>query len=58
MDAVLIAPYKYIHSGDGSEELYDLTADPGERLNLAGSAAWRSVVARLRAYLEGVTGED
>jgi arylsulfatase A-like enzyme len=34
MKSVLVRGLRYIRNGDGSEELYDLTGDPGERRNL------------------------
>jgi uncharacterized sulfatase len=37
---------------DGSEELYDEEADPGERVNLAARADLASLKARLRARLD------
>lgn len=54
MNAVLAPPYKYIRGGDGSEELYDLEADPGERADLHGTPALAAVLARLRHYLDGI----
>lgn len=44
--------YKYIHRGDGFEELYDLRQDPQERQNLAYSEAHRTTVGRLREKLQ------
>jgi arylsulfatase A-like enzyme len=35
MRSVLLWPHHYILNGDGTEELYDLGADPGEMRNLA-----------------------
>jgi hypothetical protein len=32
--AVVLGRYKYVHSSDGQHELYDLEADPDERVNL------------------------
>jgi arylsulfatase A-like enzyme len=37
--AVRMNGHKYVRDGDGSEELYDLTADPGERTNLCARDA-------------------
>jgi len=42
--------FKYLRSGDGVEELYDLVADHGERNNLA--PAREGEVARLQAMLD------
>ncbi|MFM8932910.1 MAG: sulfatase-like hydrolase/transferase, partial [Gemmataceae bacterium] len=43
--------YRYIRYADGSEELYDLVADPREWTNLAGEASVAAVKARLRGHL-------
>jgi arylsulfatase A-like enzyme len=43
---------KYLRSGDGVEELYDLEADPWERHNLAAERP--EDAARLRAAMEGL----
>ena len=45
------ARYRLIHYADGSEELYDLKADPGERTNLAGEAAHAAAAENLREYV-------
>ena len=36
MKAMVAGGMHYIRSGDGSEELYSLEADPEERMNVAG----------------------
>jgi arylsulfatase A-like enzyme len=46
--AVVNQRWRYIHYADGGEELYDLAADPNEWTNLAGSASFGEVIARLR----------
>lgn len=46
--------WKYVHRYPaGPHELYDLTADPGERTNLVDALHARSVVEALRGRLEG-----
>ncbi len=49
--AVRTEGWKYIHRGDGREELYDLAADPGEHHDLLPQPppAARSALERLRA---------
>jgi arylsulfatase A-like enzyme len=47
MRSVLIGPRHYILNGDGSEEIYDIEADPFERVNLlAGMSPERLAVFR------------
>jgi arylsulfatase len=45
--------FKYLRTGDGAEELYDLAADPGEQRDLAAEnpAECRRLAARLDAEL-------
>ena len=43
--------WKYVHYHDEPAELYDLEADPGERINLSGRAEQAQVEAALRARL-------
>lgn len=43
--------YKYNRYRSGEEELYDLSADPGETANLADDPAYRAVKVRLDAEL-------
>lgn len=43
--------WRYIHYADGTEELYDLQADPHEWTNLAASADHSQVLAEHRAWL-------
>ena len=49
--AVRDARHRLIHYADGSEELYDLEADPDERTNLIHDAASADVAERLRESL-------
>lgn len=50
---------KYLRTGDGAEELYDLAADPGERHNLARDhpEQCRRLAARLDAALAGLASD-
>ncbi|MFZ5831228.1 MAG: sulfatase [Planctomycetota bacterium] len=42
--------WRYICYADGSEELYDMEADPNEWKNLAGDAKYADVLAELRGW--------
>jgi arylsulfatase A-like enzyme len=46
--AVINRQWRYIHYADGTEELYDLTADPHEWVNLAGQEKHRAVIAEMK----------
>ena len=46
--------WEYIRNAQGGEELYRWTQDPGEQVNLAGSAEYRPVVDAFRARLFAV----
>ncbi|RMG37523.1 MAG: DUF4976 domain-containing protein [Planctomycetota bacterium] len=46
--------WRYIRYADGSEELYDMQADPHEWTNLAGDRRFSKVIAELRRYLPKV----
>ena len=48
---VRTARYKYAHYEDGSAELYDLKADPHERINLAGDLRHAETEHRLGCLL-------
>lgn len=43
--------FRYIRYRDGTEELYDHRADPGEHRNLATDSEHKEIKARLAAYL-------
>lgn len=49
--AVRTERWRYIRYADGSEELYDLDADPREGTNLAGQAQYAEVLAEHRPWL-------
>jgi arylsulfatase A-like enzyme len=49
--AVVSADYRYIRYVDGSEELYDIVADPNEWTNLAGKRRFARVIDDLAEYL-------
>jgi hypothetical protein len=58
MESVFADPWKYIRNGDGSEELYDLRADPGETSNLHTSDRAPGVLPALRAVLGPVSPDQ
>jgi arylsulfatase A-like enzyme len=43
--------WRYIRYADGSEELYDMTNDPGEFNNLAGQEEYHEVIAAHRRWM-------
>lgn len=47
--ALRSARWKYLAGDDGTEELYDLAADPGETRNVAGER--RETARRMRSIL-------
>lgn len=49
--AVANERYRYIRYSDGTEELYDLSSDPNEWRNLAGTPALSAVQRELAAWL-------
>lgn len=48
MEAVRTRQWKYIHTPELGDELYNLADDPYERKNLAGEARYGGVLARLK----------
>jgi arylsulfatase A-like enzyme len=52
LQSVSFKEMSYIRNAQGGEELYDLTADPAEHHNLAGSPDAGPVLKHLRATLE------
>ena len=50
--------YRYIRWTDGSEELYDIEADPHEFTNLAGDPGMNAVKAELAAWLPDENAPD
>ncbi len=52
MESVFADPWKYIRNGDGSEELYDLRADPGESRDLHAAEGAAGLLPAFRASLE------
>ncbi len=46
--------WRYIHYADGSEELYDMRADPNEWTNLAGKPEHAAVIAEHKKWLPKV----
>lgn len=55
--AVRSIQHRYIRYADGSEEFYDLQADPHEWTNLAGNSAHRDNIAAHRRWLPAVNAE-
>jgi N-acetylglucosamine-6-sulfatase len=52
--ALRTADRKYVHYGDGDEELYDEAGDPYELQDLAGESTRRAEKARLAAHLSAL----
>jgi arylsulfatase A-like enzyme len=50
MQCVREGNLKYIHYGDGAEELFDLACDPGELHNLSADASHLIDLVRLRGH--------
>ena len=55
--AVRSENWRYIHYADGSEELYDMQADPNEWHNLAAKLQHAGVLARHRRFLPSLDRE-
>jgi arylsulfatase A-like enzyme len=51
MNSVIAGRYQYILNGDGSEDLFDIVADPAEMTNLAGDRAANPLLRTFRAAL-------
>jgi hypothetical protein len=49
--ALRSGPWRYIRYADGTEELYNHTADPDEWTNLAADPKYKSVIDGLRPFL-------
>ena len=58
MKSLVAGNLHYIRNGDGSEELYDITADPLEENDLTLSPSGRSAAATFRQLLDKVVGEQ
>lgn len=56
MEAIVHGSMEYIKNGDGREELYDLSEDPGELRDLSGLPSSRAILAQMRAFLARLTG--
>jgi len=50
--ALVEGPWHYVEEESGGAELFDITADPGEQLNLASDSAHAGLAARLRGELQ------
>jgi arylsulfatase A-like enzyme len=57
MYSLVDSAYHYILNGDGTEELFDLRADPSEMSNIARSPALQAVLASFRTRLLKVAPE-
>jgi N-acetylglucosamine-6-sulfatase len=55
--AIRTDEWKYVRYDTGELELYDLVNDPYEIQNLAGDAAYASVMADLDVQLDALAGE-
>jgi hypothetical protein len=56
--SVVSERYRYIRYHDGSEELYDLIADPNEWTNLAGLRRFAGVIGDLAKHLPAREAAD
>jgi len=56
--SVVSRNYQYIRYADGSEELYDIVADPNEWTNLAGKPDRVAIIDELAAYLPAYNAPD
>lgn len=55
--AIRTARWKYVHRPEGPYELYDLDADPGERVNLYGQPGHEAIRDELRRKLDAFFAE-
>jgi arylsulfatase A-like enzyme len=55
MASVVAGKWHYIRNGDGSEELYDLEADPSERRNVANTVASEAIMPMRTALAQRST---
>ncbi len=58
MQALVWDGFGYIRNGDGTEELYDISRDPGQRVDLSSSENGASRLPRFRQRLREVLGVD
>ncbi len=56
MMAVVQDNLKYVESSDGKKWLYDLSSDPGEERNLAGSTVWNSTFHQFQELMSEMMG--
>lgn len=54
MFSLVDSVHHYIRNGDGSEELYDTKADPGERTNVAGDSSVATVLGGFRRTMDAL----
>jgi len=52
MYSLVDSTHHYILNGDGSEDLFDLTTDPGEASNLSGVPSYENLIADFREKLK------
>jgi arylsulfatase A-like enzyme len=52
--SVIVFPWHYIRNADSTEHLFDLSSDPGEAFDLAGTAERRPDLLRLRSSLDSI----
>ncbi|MBR9990439.1 MAG: hypothetical protein KFH98_11830, partial [Gemmatimonadetes bacterium] len=58
MFSVTRSGYHYILNGDGSEELYHLSSDPGEQYNPVAEPALDSLLTVVRGATQRIIAED
>jgi arylsulfatase A-like enzyme len=52
MKSIILGNHHYIRNGDGREELFDISVDPWEKTNLAGSARYAADLVASRTALD------